>query len=81
MLVIATPDTFNVRKMVETARTLNSGIVIVVRTHSEEEAALLRKENIGMIFMGEHELARGMSRHVIERIEAQRAGLKEERIA
>ncbi len=42
MLVIATPDTFDVRQMVETARTLNPGIEIVVRSHNEEEAAAAR---------------------------------------
>ncbi|MCC6303162.1 MAG: Kef family K(+) transporter [Gammaproteobacteria bacterium] len=65
MLVIATPDTFNVRKMVATARTLNPAIEVVVRTHSEEESALLRTENIGKVFMGEHELALGMTRHIL----------------
>jgi CPA2 family monovalent cation:H+ antiporter-2 len=70
MLVIATPDAFGVRKMLETARALNPGIETVVRTHSEEEAELLRRENAGRVFMGEHELALGMTRHVLERIES-----------
>jgi CPA2 family monovalent cation:H+ antiporter-2 len=68
MLVIATPDTFGARKMVETARLLNPNIEVVVRTHSDEEAKLLAKENIGKIFMGEHELARGMVEHVMTRM-------------
>lgn len=68
MLVIATPDTFNVRKMVEIARTLNPAIEVVLRTHSDEEAALLQKENVGKVFMGEHELAQGMARHVLDRM-------------
>ena len=68
MLVIATPDTFHVRRMIETARALNPGIETVVRTHSEEEATLLRQENAGTVFMGEHELALGMTRHVLERL-------------
>jgi CPA2 family monovalent cation:H+ antiporter-2 len=70
MLVIATPDAFNVRKMVETACKLNPAIEVVLRTHSDEEAALLQQENVGKVFMGEHELARGMARHVLERMEA-----------
>ena len=68
MLVIATPDTFGVRKMVATARMLQPSIEIVVRTHSDEEADLLRSENIGVIFMGEHELAMGMTEHVLTRM-------------
>jgi CPA2 family monovalent cation:H+ antiporter-2 len=68
MLVIATPDSFAARKMVETARLLNPNIEVVVRTHSEEEARLLAKEKIGKIFMGEHELANGMVGHVMARM-------------
>jgi CPA2 family monovalent cation:H+ antiporter-2 len=65
VLVIATPDTFYVRTIVEIARALNPAIETVVRTHSEEESELLRKENVGQIFMGEHELASGMTRYVV----------------
>jgi CPA2 family monovalent cation:H+ antiporter-2 len=68
MLVIATPDTFAARKMVETARLLNPGVEVVVRTHSDEEAELLANEKIGKIFMGEQELARGMAGHVMARM-------------
>ncbi|GAA5786247.1 YbaL family putative K(+) efflux transporter [Chitiniphilus shinanonensis] len=68
MLVIATPDSFHVRQMVEIARTLNPGIETVVRTHSEDEAVLLAQEQVGQVFMGEHELAKGMTRHVLERM-------------
>jgi monovalent cation:H+ antiporter-2, CPA2 family len=68
LLVIATPDSFAVRKMMEIARILNPAIETVVRTHSEEEAELLRKEKADKVFMGEHELALGMTRHVMERL-------------
>ena len=68
MLVIAIPDSFQARQIIEAARTLNPGIETVVRTHSEEEAELLRRENVGKVFMGEHELAVGMTRHVLERV-------------
>ncbi|HWM44845.1 MAG TPA: cation:proton antiporter [Burkholderiales bacterium] len=67
MLVIATPDTVSVRRMAEIARTLNPAIEIALRTHSEEEARLLTKENVGMVFFGEHELASAMTRHVFAR--------------
>ncbi|CAN5915564.1 cation:proton antiporter [soil metagenome] len=68
MLVIATPDTFSVRKMVETARALNPAIEVIVRTHNEEEGRLLESEGLGKIFMGEHELALGMAGHVLSRM-------------
>lgn len=67
MLVIAIPDTLNVRKMVEIARTLNPQIEVVLRTHNEEEAELMQRESLGTVFLGEHELARGITRHVARR--------------
>jgi CPA2 family monovalent cation:H+ antiporter-2 len=68
MLVIAIPDAFQARQIIEAARTLNPAIETVVRTHSEEEAEPLRREKVGRVFMGEHELAVGMARHVLERV-------------
>ncbi|MBV6522554.1 MAG: putative cation/proton antiporter YbaL [Gemmatimonadaceae bacterium] len=68
MLVIATPDAFRARQMIETARILNPGIEIVVRTHSEEGASLLAKEKMARVFVGEHELAKGMIDHVLGRL-------------
>ncbi len=69
MLVIASPDPLGVRQMVETARTLNPGIEIVLRTHSEEESDMLRKEAVGTVFFGEEELAKGMMSHVVQRFD------------
>ena len=68
MLVIATPDTFGVRRMAEVAKALNPAIEVVVRTHNEEEMRLLEQEQIGKVFMGEHELAHGMAGHVLARM-------------
>ena len=67
LLVIATPDPMNVRKMAEIATTLQPGIEVVVRTHSEEESKLLHNDGIGTVFFGEEELAKGMTKHVLER--------------
>jgi CPA2 family monovalent cation:H+ antiporter-2 len=76
MLVIATPDTIDVRKMAEIARTLNPAIEIVLRTHNEEEAARLAKDEIGHVFFGEEELAKGMTNHVLQRFAPQAAGTR-----
>lgn len=65
MLVIAIPDTFNVRQMVKIAKTLNPSIFVVLRTHKEKVAELLRKESLGTVFLGEHELAYGMTTHIL----------------
>ncbi|MHB8797919.1 MAG: cation:proton antiporter domain-containing protein [Thermoanaerobaculia bacterium] len=69
MLVIATPDPVKIRKMVEVARALNPVVEIVLRTHTEEEAELLREEKAGTVFMGEHELALAMAGHVLARMD------------
>jgi CPA2 family monovalent cation:H+ antiporter-2 len=74
MVVIATPDTFHVRTMIETARALNPNIKTVVRTHSDEEADLLRNERAGEIFMGEQELAKGMTAYVLDSLSKSNKG-------
>jgi len=71
MLVVATPDPLNVRQMADTARTLNPDIEIVLRTHSEDESLMLRKDGIGTVFFGEEELAKGMTGHVLQRFAPQ----------
>ena len=68
ILVIATPDSFHVRRIIEIARMLNPSIETVVRTHTDEDAALLQKEHAGKIFMGEHELALDMTGYVLDLI-------------
>lgn len=73
MLVIAMPDTLNVRQMANTARTLNPNIEIILRTHGEDESVMLRRDGIGMVFFGEEELARGMTSHILERFAPQPA--------
>jgi monovalent cation:H+ antiporter-2, CPA2 family len=65
MLVIATQDTLSLHQMIETARTLNPEIQIVVRSHNEDEAERLRAAGVGTVFLGEAELAHAMARHVL----------------
>lgn len=65
MLVVATPDTIDVRKMVDTAKALRPEIRIVLRTHNEDESELLRKDNLGTVFYGEEELANGMCKFIV----------------
>lgn len=67
LLAITTPDLLDVRKIVEIARTLNPSINVILRTHNEEEAQLLEADTLGTVFLSEHELAKGMSNHVLEK--------------
>ncbi|MCM2546345.1 cation:proton antiporter domain-containing protein [Burkholderia glumae] len=68
MLVVTLPDTFDVRQIVEIARTLNPTIEIALCTNSGDEAALLTSEGVGTVFISETELARGMTEHVLARM-------------
>ena len=68
MLVIAIPDAFLARKMLTLARTLKPNVAVVVRAHSDEEATLLRQDRADEVFIGEHELALGMTRYVLDRV-------------
>ncbi len=65
MLVVATQDTLSLHQMIETARTLNPEIRIVVRSHNEDEAERLMNEGVDTVFLGEAELAQAMARHVL----------------
>ncbi|NCT96318.1 MAG: Kef family K(+) transporter [Comamonadaceae bacterium] len=65
MLVIATQDTLSLHQMIETARTLNPEIQIVVRSHNEDEAERMKAAGVGTVFLGEAELAHAMARHVL----------------
>src|SRR5690606_24929380 len=69
-LVIATPDTLNVRQMIATARTLNPAIETVIRSHNEEEAGLLTQEAGITVFLGENELAQAMANDTVRRATA-----------
>jgi len=72
MLIIVTPTTFQARAMVEIAKALNPSIVSLIRTHNENDAQSLREENIGTVFLGEHELAAAMARHIFDTLEKEK---------
>ncbi|MDO8825346.1 YbaL family putative K(+) efflux transporter [Methylophaga sp.] len=67
MLVIATPDPVDIRQMADTARKLNPGIEIVLRTYNAAEAQLLTKDGIGKVFFSEDELAKSITSHITTR--------------
>jgi CPA2 family monovalent cation:H+ antiporter-2 len=69
ILVIAAPDAPRARTILDIARRLKPDIQTIVRTHSDEEAELLRRASATAVYMGEHELARGMIADLLERAE------------
>jgi CPA2 family monovalent cation:H+ antiporter-2 len=65
LVVVATPDGFQARRIVELARSRKPGIDLVVRTHSEGELRKLEALEVGRVVMGERELANGMLEYAL----------------
>ena len=63
LLVIASPDPYHARHVIELARAKNPDIDIVVRTHSDKEQELFEALGVSKALMGERELAFGMAHH------------------
>ncbi len=70
LLVIAVPDALGVRRMIETARTLNPQVQVAVRSHHEDEAKWLATEGGARVFVGEEELAQAMLAHTLATMRA-----------
>ena len=75
LLVIAAPDGFQARRILELARRVNAGIDTVVRTHGDSDLAYLQRQGVGMALMGERELAFGMMDYALRSF-----GLSEDRV-
>jgi len=69
LLVVATSESTDARPMIETARTLNPGIPVVVRAPNAEEAALLLHEGAHRAVHARGALAEAMTRDVLALIE------------
>jgi CPA2 family monovalent cation:H+ antiporter-2 len=61
LLIIASPDGFHSRRILELARLSNPAIAVIVRTHSAEELAYLIGQGVNRAVMGELELALEMT--------------------
>ena len=68
LLVIATPDGFQARRILELAQRKNPTIVTAVRTHSESELRYLEKSGVGRAVMAEREVALGMTEYALNRL-------------
>ncbi|MFL5578336.1 MAG: cation:proton antiporter [Gemmatimonadaceae bacterium] len=65
LLIVATPDPYHARQILELARGANPAIDVVVRTHSREAQRLFERLGVGRAVMGERELAFGMSYYAL----------------
>ncbi|HEY1252260.1 MAG TPA: YbaL family putative K(+) efflux transporter [Thermoanaerobaculia bacterium] len=66
LLVIASPNPFEARQIIEITRAENPGIDIVVRTHSAAEQSHLLGLKVGRAYIGERELALSMARYALK---------------
>lgn len=65
LIVVALPDAFQARRVIEMAREANPQIVIVARVHSDKEYQYLTELGVGLVIMGEREIALSMSEYAL----------------
>jgi CPA2 family monovalent cation:H+ antiporter-2 len=68
LLVIASADPYQTRRVIEVARQKNPGLYIAARTHSEQGQQFLESIGANRAFMGERELALSMAHHALMRM-------------
>lgn len=65
LLVIATPEGFRTRRIIELAREFNTDIDVAVRTQSDDEVAYLESQGVGLAIMGTRELSFGLADYAL----------------
>ncbi|WP_158287583.1 cation:proton antiporter [Falsiroseomonas bella] len=69
LLVVALPGAVEARAVLALARAANPAIHVVIRTHSDEEAVLMEaEEGVGLVMMGEREVALGMADYAMQHL-------------
>ena len=69
LLVISPMDILDIHKIVDTAKTLNPEIQVLVCAESKEEAEVIRRDNVGAVYYAKEEMAKNMSRHILHQIQ------------
>jgi len=67
ILISAIPNPFESGNLIERARAANPDLDIIARAHSDAEVDYLKKLGANRIIMGEREIARGISDHILSR--------------
>lgn len=70
LIVIATPDGYQTRRIIELARALNPEIDTAVRTHSDSEVAYFERQGIGVAIMAERELTFSLMDYALQSLGA-----------
>lgn len=68
LLVIASPDPYHARHIIELVRAKNPDIDIIVRTHADTEQEFFEQLGVSKALMGERELAFGMAYHSLRSV-------------
>ncbi len=68
LIVVALPDAFQSRRVIELARAARPDIGIVARVHSDEEYQYLTGLGVGLVIMGEREIALSMSDYTLRQV-------------
>jgi CPA2 family monovalent cation:H+ antiporter-2 len=74
LLIVASPDGFQARRILELAHHKNPNLATTVRTHSESELKFLEDKGVGRAVMAEREVALGMTEYALSHL-----GLDEEK--
>ena len=65
LLVVASPDLYHARHIIELVRKHNPHIDVIVRTHADTEQEFFERLGVNKALMGERELAFGMAYHAL----------------
>ena len=65
LVVVAAPDAYQTRAILQLARRMNPDVEIIARTHSDEERNFLEANGAGRALVGERELAVSLTRHAL----------------
>ncbi len=67
--ISAIPNPFENGNLIEQARAANPALEIIARAHSDAEIEHLKRFGASLIIMGEREIARGMTEHILRRLD------------
>ncbi len=65
-IIVAVPNPFEARKIVEAARKVKPGIKVLVRAHNEEEEKYFINQDVDLTVLGPREIGRRMVRYLNE---------------
>jgi CPA2 family monovalent cation:H+ antiporter-2 len=71
LVLVAAPDAYQARAILELAKRLHPAVDVIVRTHNDEEREFLEQHGASVAMVGERELAVSMTRHALRRYDVE----------